>query len=44
MLVRTGYGIDTEKELKKFTYRDIKKKAIVFDDLNSFADWIEAQY
>ena len=44
VLVRTGYGIDTEKELKKFTYRDIKKKAIVFDDLNSFADWIEAQY
>tara|TARA_B110000503_G_C7118081_1_gene401234 strand:+ start:996 stop:1640 length:645 start_codon:yes stop_codon:yes gene_type:complete len=42
VLVRTGYGLETEKELKKFTYRDIKKKTIVFDDLNSFANWLEA--
>lgn len=42
VLVRTGYGKQTEKELNKFSYRDIKKKTIVFDDLSSFADWIEA--
>ena len=44
VLVRTGYGLETEKELKKFTYRDIRKKTIVFDDLSSFADWLETNY
>ena len=43
VLVRTGYGLETEKELKKFTYRDIRKKTIIFDDLNSFVDWLETQ-
>jgi D-glycero-D-manno-heptose 1,7-bisphosphate phosphatase len=43
ILVRTGYGLETELELKKFTYRDIRKKTIVFDDLSSFADYIELQ-
>ena len=43
VLVRTGYGLETEKELKKFTYRDIRKKTIIFDDLKSFAEYIEAQ-
>jgi D-glycero-D-manno-heptose 1,7-bisphosphate phosphatase len=43
VLVRTGYGLETEQQLNKFTYRDIKKKTIVFDDLSSFADYIEAQ-
>ena len=42
ILVRTGYGLETEQQLNKFAYRDIKKKTIVFDDLSSFADWIEA--
>ena len=42
VLVRTGYGLETEQQLNKFTYRDIKKKTIVFDDLSSFANWIEA--
>ena len=42
VLVRTGHGLETEQQLNKFTYRDIKKKTIVFDDLSSFADWIEA--
>lgn len=41
ILVRTGYGVETEQELNKFTYRDIRKKTIVFDDLSSFANWIE---
>lgn len=44
VLVRTGYGLTTEKELKKFTYRNLRKKTIVFDSLSSFADYIEAQY
>mgnify|MGYP003662204048 CR=1 FL=1 len=43
ILVRTGYGLETEQQLNKFTYRDIKKKTIVFDDLSSFADWVEQQ-
>lgn len=43
ILVRTGYGLETEKLLKKFTYREIKKKVMIFDDLCSFADWLEAQ-
>lgn len=38
VLVRTGYGTETERELKKFTYRDIKRKTVVFDDLKSFVD------
>ena len=37
ILVRTGHGLETEQQLNKFTYRDIKKKTIVFDDLSSFA-------
>lgn len=36
VLVRTGYGLETEKELNKFTYRDIKKKTYVFDSLADF--------
>lgn len=43
VLVRTGYGLETEKSLNKFSYRDIKKKTIIFDDLSSFADWIETR-
>jgi D-glycero-D-manno-heptose 1,7-bisphosphate phosphatase len=43
VLVRTGHGLETEQQLNKFTYRDIKKKTIVFDDLSSFADWVEQQ-
>lgn len=36
VLVRTGYGLETEKELNKFTYRNLKKVTLVFDDLASF--------
>lgn len=43
VLVRTGYGKETEQELKKFTYREIRKKTIVFDDLSSFVDFLETQ-
>ena len=40
VLVRTGHGLETEKELKKFTYRELKKKTLIFDNLRSFADSI----
>lgn len=36
ILVRTGYGLETERELNKFTYRKLKAKALIFDDLQSF--------
>ena len=36
VLVRTGYGIETEKELNKFTYRELKRRTIIFDDLAEF--------
>lgn len=37
VLVRTGYGLETEKELNKYTYKDIKKKTYIFDSLAEFA-------
>ena len=36
ILVRTGYGTETEKELNKFTYRDLKRRTRVFDTLADF--------
>lgn len=36
ILVRTGYGAETEKELNKFTYRDLKRRTQVFDTLADF--------
>lgn len=38
VLVRTGYGLETEKDLQKFTYRKIKSKTLIFDDLAKFVD------
>lgn len=38
ILVRTGYGWETEKELDKFTYRDLKRRTQVFDNLAAFVD------
>jgi D-glycero-D-manno-heptose 1,7-bisphosphate phosphatase len=38
ILVRTGYGIQTEKELEKFTYRDLKRITMVYDNLAQFVD------
>lgn len=37
ILVRTGYGEETEKKLKRFTYKSLKKKTKVFDNLWEFA-------
>lgn len=36
ILVRTGYGLETEKELEKFTYRKIKARTWIFDTLADF--------
>lgn len=36
ILVRTGYGLDTEKELDKFTYRDVKRQVKIYDNLEHF--------
>lgn len=38
ILVRTGYGLETEKELEKFTYRNIKKQTKVYDNLFQFVE------
>jgi D-glycero-D-manno-heptose 1,7-bisphosphate phosphatase len=38
VLVRTGYGIETEKELEKFTYRKIKHRTVIFDTLADFVE------
>jgi D-glycero-D-manno-heptose 1,7-bisphosphate phosphatase len=41
VLVRTGYGLETEKELAKFTYRKIKQRTIIFDNLAQFVESLE---
>ncbi len=38
VLVRTGYGLDTEQELKRYAHRDLKRKTLVFDDLAQFVE------
>ena len=41
ILVRTGYGIETEKLLNRFTYKKLKAKTKVFDDLRSFVQSLD---
>lgn len=41
ILVRTGYGEQTEKELEKFAYRKIKKATKIFDNLAAFVDSLD---
>jgi len=38
ILVRTGHGVDTEGELKKFSKEKLRKKTKVFDNLLQFVD------
>lgn len=38
VLVRTGYGLETEKDLQKWTYRKIKQRTIIFDNLAQFVE------
>ena len=37
ILVRTGYGLETEKQLNKHVYKQIKKQKLIFDNLWEFA-------
>lgn len=41
ILVRTGQGADTEKELNKYAYKDIKERTYIFDDLADFTANLE---
>jgi D-glycero-D-manno-heptose 1,7-bisphosphate phosphatase len=41
VLVRTGYGNDTESQLDKFSLEKIKKKTKIFDSLLDFANSLE---
>ncbi len=36
VLVRTGYGLETEKELNRYAHKDLKRKTLVFDNLAAF--------
>jgi D-glycero-D-manno-heptose 1,7-bisphosphate phosphatase len=38
VLVRTGYGRETEVELNKYAYRDLKRRTIIFDNLAAFVE------
>jgi D-glycero-D-manno-heptose 1,7-bisphosphate phosphatase len=38
VLVKTGHGEDTLKELERYAYRDLKRKTMVFDNLWAFAE------
>jgi len=40
VLVRTGYGVETESKLEKFTYKKLKKQTYIFDNLWEFASAI----
>jgi D-glycero-D-manno-heptose 1,7-bisphosphate phosphatase len=38
ILVRTGYGLETEKELNRYAHRELKRKTQIFDDLEKFVE------
>lgn len=40
VLVRTGHGLKTEQELKKYTYKKLAKQTYIFDSLLEFAQAI----
>ncbi len=41
ILVRTGYGLETEKELNRYAHRDLKRKTLIFDNLEQFVESLE---
>lgn len=41
VLVRSGRGTETEKELNRYAYKDIKEKTYIFDDLADFTANLE---
>lgn len=38
ILVRTGYGSATEKELDRYSNREVKKRVLIFDNLAQFVE------
>lgn len=38
ILVRTGYGLTTEKELNRYAHRELKRKTVIYDDLAQFVE------
>jgi len=38
VLVRTGYGIETEKELNRYAHKELKRRTLIFDDLEKFVE------
>ena len=38
VLVRTGHGLETEKDLDKYIYKNIKNRTYVFNSLQDFAE------
>jgi D-glycero-D-manno-heptose 1,7-bisphosphate phosphatase len=38
ILVRTGYGLETEKELNRYAHRDLKRRTQIFDNLAQFVE------
>ena len=38
ILVRTGYGLETEQELNRYAHRDLKRKTLIFDNLEQFVE------
>jgi len=40
VLVKTGHGTETLKDLNKFSNKKVKQKTIIFNDLASFVDWL----
>lgn len=38
ILVRTGYGKETEQELERYSNKQLKQKTLIFDDLAQFVE------
>ena len=38
VLVRTGYGLETEKELDRYSNREVKARVLIFDNLAQFIE------
>lgn len=38
ILVRTGYGKETEQELNRYAHRDLKRKTVIYDNLAQFVE------
>lgn len=38
VLVRTGYGLETEKELNRYAHKELKRRTVIFDNLEQFVE------